>query len=374
MLKGIHLSLMVGPVVPIPAPQVVLDALTSVQVTTTAGERSGFQLTFTMSNNSPLHTLFLLTGGSLPPILRVILTATVNGTPNVLIDGVVKNQQVTPAEAGRSTLTVTGQDLSAVMDLIDFSGTPFPAMPAEARVALLCAKYAFLGIIPKVIPSVLIDIPIPVERIPTQQGTDLAYIKALADEVGYVFYLEPGPQPGINFAYWGPEIKVGMPQPALNINLDMHTNVEKLDFMYDGDSATLPIVMIQNRETKAIIGIPVPPITPLNPPLGLIPPLSLNVEYQDYTAKYNPIQAALIGITKASKTADVLTAKGTLDVTRYGRLLKARQLVGVRGAGLAYDGLYYVKSVTHDIKRGEYKQSFTLTRNGLISTLPQVPA
>ncbi len=374
MLKGIHLSLMVGPVVPIPAPQVVLDALTSVQVTTTAGERSGFQLTFTLSNNSPLHTLFLLTGGSLPPILRVILTATVNGTPNVLIDGVVKNQQVTPAEAGRSTLTVTGQDLSAVMDLIDFSGTPFPAMPAEARVALLCAKYAFLGIIPKVIPSVLIDIPIPVERIPTQQGTDLAYIKALADEVGYVFYLEPGPQPGINFAYWGPEIKVGMPQPALNINLDMHTNVEKLDFMYDGDSATLPIVMIQNRETKAIIGIPVPPITPLNPPLGLIPPLSLNVEYQDYTAKYNPIQAALIGITKASKTADVLTAKGTLDVTRYGRLLKARQLVGVRGAGLAYDGLYYVKSVTHDIKRGEYKQSFTLTRNGLISTLPQVPA
>ena len=37
---------------------------------------------------------------------------------------------------------------------------------------------------------------------------------------------------------------------------------------------------------------------------------------------------------------------------------KSRQLVGVRGAGLPFDGLYYVKSVTHDIKRGEYKQSF----------------
>ena len=52
---------------------------------------------------------------------------------------------------------------------------------------------------------------------------------------------------------------------------------------------------------------------------------------------------------------------------RYGRVLKARQLVGVRGAGMAFDGLYYVKSVTHTIKRGEYKQSFTLTRNGLVS-------
>jgi hypothetical protein len=32
-----------------------------------------------------------------------------------------------------------------------------------------------------------------------------------------------------------------------------------------------------------------------------------------------------------------------------------------------------VKSVTHDIKRGEYKQSFTLTRNGLVSITPRVP-
>ncbi len=365
---------MIGPVVPQPAPQVVLDALTSVQVTTSVGERSGFQLTFTLSNNSPLHTLFLLAGGSIPPILRVILTATVSGTPNVLIDGVVTHQQVTPADAGRSTLTVTGKDLSAVMDLIDFSGTPFPAMPAEARVALLCAKYAFLGIIPKIIPSVLIDIPIPTEMIPTQQGTDFSYITSLADEVGYVFYLEPGPQAGQSFAYWGPEIKIGAPQPALNINMDAHTNVEALDFTFDGESATLPIVMIQNKETKAIIGIPVPPITPLNPPLGLVPSLSLKIEYQDYTAKYNPIRAALVGITKASKTADALTANGTLDVTRYGRILQARQLVGVRGAGFAYDGLYYVKTVKHEIKRGEYKQSFTLTRNGLISTVPQVPA
>ena len=59
---------------------------------------------------------------------------------------------------------------------------------------------------------------------------------------------------------------------------------------------------------------------------------------------------------------------------RYGRLLKARGLVGVRGAGLAYDGLYYVQSVTSTLKRGEFKQSFKLTRNGLISITPTVPA
>lgn len=375
MLKGVHLTLLAGPGVPLPVPQVVLDALTSVQVTTTAGQRSGFQLQFTLSNRSPLQTVFLLAGGALPPIFRVVLIATINGTPNVLMDGVVTNHEISPgADTAHSILTVTGEDLSAVMDWIDFTGTPFPAMPAEARVAILVAKYAFLGMVPLVIPSILIDIPIPTSRIPRQQGTDLAYIKALADEVGYVFYVDPGPLPGMNTAYWGPEIKVGAPQPALNINMDAQTNVKSLSFSFDKQSATLPIVIIQNQETKIPIPIPVPPITPLNPPLGLIPPIPMRVEFMDMTAKYNPIQAAVIGITKAAKSADAVSANGTLDVTRYGRLLKARQLVGVRGAGMAFDGLYYVKSVTHNLKRGEYTQSFQLSRNGLVSTLPQVPA
>ena len=57
---------------------------------------------------------------------------------------------------------------------------------------------------------------------------------------------------------------------------------------------------------------------------------------------------------------------------RYNGLLRARMLVGVRGAGITYDGMYYVDSVTHNIKPGEYKQNFTLSRDGLISNTPKV--
>ena len=71
-------------------------------------------------------------------------------------------------------------------------------------------------------------------------------------------------------------------------------------------------------------------------------------------------------------SSDSITGSGSLDVLRYGRILKSRQLVGVRGAGVAYDGLYYVNSVTHDIKRGEYKQNFNLSRDGLMSITPSV--
>ena len=71
--------------------------------------------------------------------------------------------------------------------------------------------------------------------------------------------------------------------------------------------------------------------------------------------------------------SDAVFGTGKLDVATYGRVLKSRQLVGVRGAGLPYDGLYYVKSVTHEIQRGSYKQTFSLARNALISTIPTVP-
>jgi hypothetical protein len=375
MNKGIHLTLLIGPAIPVPVPQSVLDALTSLTVTTTSGQASGFQLTFTVNNQSPLQTLFLLSGGAQIPLVRVIIVVTINGSSEVLMDGVMTNHEVSPGrEAGQSTLTISGEDLTAVMNYIDFSGMPFPAMPPEARVLLILAKYAMFGIIPLVIPSVLIDIPIPTDRIPIQQGKDLEYIKSLADEVGYVFYLDPGPSPGTSVAYWGPEIKVGAPQPALNTNMDAHTNVESLSFNFNADSKMLPIVFIQNPQTKVPIGIPIPDITPLNPPLGLIAPLPKNIQPITETAKYSPIRGALIGLAKAAKSADGVSGSGTLDVLRYGRVLKARKLVGVRGAGPAFDGLYYVQSVTHSIKRGEYKQNFTLGRNGLLSTVSTVPA
>jgi hypothetical protein len=301
---------------------------------------------------------------------------TINGSPQVMMDGVTTMVQVAPGSApGQSTLTVTGEDLTKLMDsnLIDFSGIPYPAMPAEARVALIIAKYAMFGMIPLVIPSFFPDVPIPIERMPTHQGSDLAYVRQLASEVGYVFYIDPGPVPGVNTAYWGPEIKVGPPQPALNTGMDAHTNVESLSFNFRTAENVLPIVFIQNALTKTPIPIPIPSINPLQPPLGVTGLIPTRVEVLRDTAKLSPMAAISRGLAAGSKSADSVTGTGTLDVLRYGRLLKARQLVGVRGAGMAFDGLYFVQSVTSTIKRGELKQNFTLTRNGLISITPKVP-
>lgn len=375
MLKGIHLTLMIGPAVPVPVPRAVLDALTAAEVTTSTDGPSGFQLTFTLSNRSPLQTMFLLTGGAMPPIVRVVLVATVNGTPEVLIDGVMTNHQVNPGSQGYSTLTVTGEDLTRVMDMQELSGLPFPGMPTYARVNVILLKYAVLGVIPLVVPPFLNDVESPVDYTPLQQGTDLCYLRNMAKVVGHVFYIEPGPAPGNSKAYWGPEIKIGVPQPALNINMDAHTNVESLDFQFDNTRRVQPYVTIQEPISKLSIPIPIPDnVSVLNPPLGLIPPLPSEFQNVDDTAKLSPTKALLRGFAVAARSNDAVTVKGTIDVARYGRLLKARRLVGVRGAGAAFDGLYYVRKVTHQIGRGTYKQSFELSRNGLLSTVPRVPA
>jgi hypothetical protein len=365
------LTLLMGPTLPAPVPQEVADALTAVQVRTTAGQASGFQLTFAVSKASPIERV-LLPAGAFDPRTRVVIVVVPNGVPQVLMDGIVTRQEVAPSsEPGASTLTLTGEDVSLVMDLKE-ERTCYPGMPAEARVAAICSKYALYGIVPAPVPSLLMDIPNPAAKIPIQSSTDLQYVKALAAEAGYVFYVEPGPVPGVNIGYWGPEIRLGIPQPALTTNMDAATNVESLSFSFDGMARTQYTVDVVEPTTKLAISVPIPDIGILRPPLALRPAVALREAPLPDTSALNPIRAALYGLSQTAAGADAVTGQGTLDVLRYGHVLKARGIVGVRGAGLAYDGLYYVKSVTHDVKRGSYKQSFTLARDGLVSLTERV--
>src|SRR5215469_984215 len=91
MSSAIELTLWIGPAVPVRVSQSVIDALDSVKVTTKAVVASGFELNFLVDVDSPLQTLFLIGGGVVPPLVRVVLSVSVNGTTDVLMDGVMTN-------------------------------------------------------------------------------------------------------------------------------------------------------------------------------------------------------------------------------------------------------------------------------------------
>jgi hypothetical protein len=373
MADGVHLTLMIGPGLPIVAPRSVLDALESVQVTS-GTDRAGFQLTFIAGKASPLITTMLPAGYFDPIVTRVIVIVTLKGLPNVLMDGVVTQQEVAPAnEPGKSTITVTGEDLSVLMDLVELP-KPLPAIPDNIKVMAVLSPYLALGVVPLVIPPIISVIDIPTTKIKSQPlMTDRAFIQRLAQQCGYVFYVEPGPLPMQSIAYFGPDIRIPVPQPALNVNMDAHTNVESLSFSLNGLAKKVRIYTVMDPITKKIpIPIPVPNINAFKPPLGARPTPPARVEFADDVARERPDEAAKGILGFLMNNSDAISASGSLDVLRYGHVLRSRMLAGVRGAGLAYDGLYYVNSVTHDIKRGEYKQSFQLLRDGLISNTPRV--
>jgi len=375
MLKGVYLTLLIGAGVPVPAPKIVVESLTSVQVTNSK-DRSGFQLSFTVGKTSPLLLAMLPAGFFDPIITRVIIIATVNGFPNVLMDGLVTNQELSPSsEAGKSTLTITGEDLSVAMDLVS-RNMAYPSMPEIAVIYTLLAPYAALGITPVVIPPAISPIK-PINKGWRSQAntTDRAYLKMLAQNSGYLFFVQPGPLPGQSIAYFGPDVNLPVPQPALSINLDAHSNVETLSFSLDGLAKKIRIFTIFDPFTEKIpIPIPVPNINFLKPPLGIRPTPPAKIEFGTEGSELMPDEAAqkILGFMMNNSTA--ISANGSLNVMRYKGLLRARMLVGVRGAGITYDGLYYVESVTHNIKHGEYKQNFTLSRDGLISNTPVVIA
>ncbi len=365
MGRSVQLLLRIGNVVTIPAPQALMDALQSVQVTSSAGSRSGFQLTFAVSKRSVITTT-LLPAGLLDPPARVVIAAVVGGATEVLMDGVITRHELSPGESpGAGTLTVTGEDLTLLMDLRTEHAC-YPAMPHNVRAMLVLLKYAVYGVVPAAVPPVIPTIPNPIDQIPIQSSTDLEYLNSLGEEVGYTFYLVPGPLPGASIAYWGPQIRVGVPQPALTTNSGAADNVESLSFSFDGLSRTQYTVRITEPNTKIGISVPIPSLSLLRPPLAARPALALREEPIVKLTDRSITDAMLRAVSVTSKSADAVTGQGKLDVLRYGHVLRSRGLVGVRGAGLAYDGLYYVTSVTHDIKRGEYAQSFSLTRDGFV--------
>lgn len=375
MNKGFYLTLMMGGFTASPVPRPVIDALSEVQVTSTVGSQGGFQLKFTFARASALAQLHA--GGFFDPRQRVIIAVTVNGSTEVLMDGIITKQDLTPSgAAGKSTLTITGIDLTALMDFIDLTGIPYPALPMFAIVEMILAKYLVLGVVPVAIPPPLALISNPIERFLKQQGTDYAFVKSLCERVGAVFYLDPGPKPGMSMAYWGPDIATMFSgvQPALSINLDASTNIDSLNFAYEGTLATNYIVTVIEPNSKVPIPIPLPSIDLIKASNAAHAPTPLKYVQLSPGSGMGPIEAALAGLAKLFETADVISASGQLDVLRYGHIFKARQIAAVRGAGSYYDGKYYVKSVTHNIKRGEYKQSFTLSRGGTGSSIKTVSA
>jgi hypothetical protein len=360
-LLGIRLQLLIGrPKVPLPAPFEVMDALTGVSVTNNDRERDAFQMEFSLGKDSLLD-YGLLKSGILDVPNRVIIMMLFGARPQVLIDGLITDLQVTPSnEPGGSRLHVTGEDISAQLSFEDQNET-YPNQSDSTIVRQILSRAGFT---PQVTDTR--DTPDDRERVPTQQCSNLRYVRRLAQRNGFVFYVEPTDIPGINIAYWGPENRQGTSQPALTMNMGPNTNVDTpINFHFNGLGPVEPEITVINPLTKQPLPISAPS-SPLRS-LSSNPAKPLRKSKSRDTANLTFAQALQRATSGATEASSGLEATGEVDAVRYGQALRARRLVDVRGAGQTYDGTYYVQQVIHDIRRyprAEYKMRFTLKREG----------
>ena len=375
---GITLRLALGKNRPSPAPQFIAESLQSVEINQSDQSPSKFQLLFHADRTKGLSTDYeLLRSTLLTPKNRVILTITLNGTPSILIDGFITQQELIHSqEIGAAMLSVTGEDVSIVMDLYEYS-TEYPNLGHIAIVELILAKYIpLLGlIIPEIFPATLPPYQsLQVDWVPQQNATDRAYLQQLAARHGYLFYMRPGPTFLSNIAYWGPPVRRGNPQPAMTVDMGPATNVESINFCYDALSPTLVYGFAQSDPLQPELSEDIPIVTTnsTRTPLSQseLQPLELSLPFIRTQQFTDPRLGPPDALAKAQAITDlsidnVLVAQGQLNTLRYGHILQAPGIVGVRGVGHSYDGQYYVQSVTHKIARGNYQQQFTLTRSGL---------
>src|SRR6266581_884949 len=360
-MLGIRLQLLLGqPDVPLPAPYEVVDALVSLQVTNNDRERDAFQMAFNLGRDSLLE-YGLLRSGILDVSNRVIIMVIFGALPQVLIDGIITKHQIVPSnEPGRSQLHVTGEDISVKLSFEDKNATH----PQQKDSDIVRKILANAGFTPDVKDTD--DTPSDTERIPTQRCSDLHHIQNLAQRNGFVFFVEPTDVPGVNTAYWGPEKRQEQPQPALSLNMGPQTNVDApMNFQFDALESSEAEVSIIDPFTK--LAVKIPALSSFLPSLTSNPTKPLRKKIARDTANLSFAQALLRLFTSSSETSDVVKVTGEVDAVRYGRALRARRLVDVRGAGQSYNGTYYVQQVVHEITRlptGSYKQSFTLTRDG----------
>ncbi len=360
---GIYLTLWIGKESPKPAKRELAEALQSVEVTHSDEGRSGFQSTFQMTSAG------IKGAEDLKPFCRIIFMVTIDAVQQVLMDGIIAHQQLAPggdSGAGTSTLTVTGEDVSIMMDLHE-KAMPHPGQDEATIARSIISEYSRYGLTDDVVSPKTVNRPSVNNWTPRQRGTDFELLKNLAERYAFDFYVIPGPMPKKNTAYWGPPKHEGSPQGVLNVNMGPDSNVETINFQYNALSPAQITGQVQDRETNQIEEVQVTSSqrTGLSRESGLTS--QSHVRTRQFRQSGLDAREALSraqAMTDRSEN-EVVTAEGELSVLRYGDLLKPRKLVDLRGAGHGYDGTWYVKRVTHVIQRGNYEQRFVLTREGL---------
>jgi hypothetical protein len=383
MQGGISYTVLMGqPPLPIPTP--LLDALQKIEVETSTEMASVFRLRFGISQTGfgdwdllmpQYEDLFFRP--MTPVQIRVKIGLDI---PKAIINGYVTNQTVLyDDEGGASVMELTGMDATLLMNLQE--KVMAWQLPDDGAVA--AAIFAQYGIIPMVSPSLPFNLD-PNDKT-VQRGTDIRFLRRLAQRNGFECYVQPQPQSGLDAGYFAPPTNIpGEEQAVLNVKWGSETNVSEFKIRYDMARPTVAVaagVDVTTRTPTFATSI-APSVTP--PPTGGLYPWGAPMGLQDATLRAAagahpppmvlPAQTgqmaypglAIVNQAIANRSSWAIVAEGLVGADVG--VLYVGATVNIRGAGMAFNGAYYVTRVTHTLECGGYAQKFEARRNALDMT------
>ena len=193
-----------------------------------------------------------------------------------------------------------------------------------------------------------------------QDSTDIKFLKSRAEANGYELLFEG------NSVYFGPMRVDAQPQSTIMVYAGPATNCLSFDVGSDGhtpDQVGFDLAAVEGAGTEQVL------VKPDLAPMGKTAADSSSAGLGDFVWRLSRVGSRLkdeltpVAQAKANEFAMKVKAKGELDGTPYGHVLRVGHPVGVDGVGSWLGGIYYVDTVQHRFSTEGYRQGFTLLRN-----------
>ena len=311
-------------------------------------------------------------GGGLAGALGSLLGGGGNDGLEQLFDGYITGFQLSlGSEPGKTDIDVSGMDTSVLMSLEEKIST-WPDM-ADSDIAQQILNNYVAEVQADTTPTVHQEN----ETTVVQRGTDIQFVRDLAQRNGLEFYFETDKDSGNVVAYFRAPQLTSTPQPDLAIQFGDQSNLksfsarlsgqrplnvktQQMDVKADSPNAAqvsdTQLPKLGDNDANTLIGDPLDSlVTPKDAQAQMLvlgPPTSDSTELQSIA------QAA------RDEAGWLITATGEINSDAYETVLRPHRLVLVKGAGKAYSGKYYVTRVVHELKGdGSYTQKFEARRN-----------
>ncbi len=292
--------------------------------------------------------------------IKVLITLGSKPAEPLIAGYVIETRAQLSNEPGESQLEVVAMDATVLMNLEE-KVRPWPDMADSDIASAIFSEHGLKPQVEQTRPSRQ-----EVDTTVMQRGTDIQLLQQLARRSGYECFVEVEPGSGTTVGHFHSPRLDTTAQGVLNVNLGAATNVDSFAARNDligplAAKVTGLDVATRSDQPAQVARVSQPTLgkTSTSPNDRPRQVLLANTGLAE-TGELQTLAQAVV-----NRSAWSISATGELNTVAYGRILRAKRPLMVRGAGPAFSGMYYVEKVLHSFTENGHSQHFSLRRNAL---------